>query len=229
MQNRMASTAARLRPRPTAHVIAACLLPALLVSAVSLSAQDSSRPALGFALGLNGMPRVWVSECGYYTAPFDDLARDFTAELRGSQPVARHFSLEGRATLHGFMSFRECAAIIPTHPDGIANSRAYPSQGTGTLATDLRLRWDDDDQLAVSAGGGWLWAMHAPYVAVGPGLRLGQRVRFLLDGEYLLGRFPYHAVVTDWRSNTPTLVVSTETHEWRSLVGVRAGVEVRIK
>ncbi len=85
----------------------------------------------------------------------------------------------------------------------------------------------------MAAGAGWLWAAHAPYVAVSPGIRAGGRVRFLADVDLALARFPYDFISGEYVNGIDggilTVLSRSSEHEWRTLVSVRAGVEVRVR
>ncbi len=197
----------------------------------NVAAQQPPRFITALAVGWNGMPRVWNSACGGVVAPYDDHVKDPSFELRAARHVATRLSIEARAGVHTPVDLRSCVQIVPPHPDGLAVDRVYPNHdGNASVATDLRLRYEPRAGLVVSGGGGYLWAMHAPYLAIGPGIRVGGRVRLLADGDWLVGRFPYELLTTEWANNALIhLGERVGTHEWRSVVGVRLGVELRVR
>ena len=198
------------------------------VLARPLAAQRPGGPAFGFVVGLGRVPSAQESYCGQ---PVAWHARGVLAEARAALPLGHHLSLEGRISAQNKVDLRTCGGIYPTVPDGTYASRAYRLRGDGFAGTDLRLRYDVPRlPVVLMAGAGQLWGLRAPYVALGPGLRLGGRVRLILDGDALLARVPCDDLLTQWRGGVPVAVLSrVRSGEWRAVGGLRLGVELRLR
>ncbi len=211
---------------PNARAVAlAALAWASVLAPGPLPAQQPRRPSLGFVVGLGRVPSARDSYCGH---PVPWHARGVLAEGRVAVPLGRRFSLEGRLSAQSKVDLRTCAGTYPVVPDGTYSTREYDLDGDGFAGADLRLRYDVPRvPLVLTAGAGQLWGLNAPYVAFGPGLRLGGRLRLIVDGDALVARVPYRAVRTLWRGGVPVDVLSRVSGgEWRALGGGRLGVEL---
>ncbi len=215
-----------LRSSRSAALLALSL--ALALPSGRACAQAADHTAVGFAVGLGWLPSALDSYCGH---PVDQTVRGVMAEARLALPVRHRLSLEGRVSAQSKVALYSCAGIVQPPPDGTYWRREYYLHGDGFAAADLRLRYDVPRVPLVLTGGfGQLWGLKAPYLVLGPGLRLGRRLRLILDGDLIWAHVPFDEVVTYWHGGVPeTVVVRVPRNEWRTLGGGRLGIELGLR
>ncbi len=208
----------------------ACALVALAGSLAGspLAAQQPGQPALGFVVGLGRVPSAVDRYCGH---PVPWHARGVLAEARAALPLGRRFSVEGRLSAQTKVALYSCGGIVQPVADGTYWTREYYLHGDGFAGADLRLRYDVPRvPLVLSGGAGQLWGLKAPDLVFGPGLRLGRRLRLIVDGDLIYAHVPFNEVVTVWRGGVPEeVVVRVPRNEWRTLGGGRLGIELGLR
>lgn len=209
------------------RVLLACVLLGAGTGAAGtgVSGQRTARVTLGGALGPAVVPGVLSSGCAGPGAQIGGAG----ADLRGSVTVRRSLRLETRVGGVVGMDFQECKLVVTPLEEGLGVTRGSLGGHQGSISTDARVRFDAGPGV-LTAGLGQLWAAHAPYVVLGPGLRLGERpFKLILDGDVLLMRLPYDSVTTEWHAYTPVREVSrVRHHELRKLLAARLGLELRL-
>ncbi len=217
-----------IRPTRVLALLACAFVLAPAMHPDRLAAQRPGHPAVGFVVGLGWVPSARDSYCGH---PVDRTARGVLAEARLALPLGGRVSVEGRLSAQSKVALYSCAGIVQPVSDGMYGSREYRLGGDGFAGGDVRLRYDVPRlPLVLTAGFGELWGLEAPYFVLGPGLRLGGRVRLILDGDLLFALVPYDNVLTQWRGGVPVDVLSrVPMNEWRTLGGGRLGIELSLR
>ncbi len=203
-------------------VVGVALAP--LAGGVPVAAQQ-----VGVGVGFAGLPRIFEPGCGANRGR-DGYVSGGMADLVGSLPLGGRFGAEARLGVYAPLNFEPCLTVTAPASAGAVGQPVYPSDGGATLASDLRLWYAATPRLIIAAGPGWLWTPQAPYLAISPTLRVPTgRAHFVASVDWLLGWFPHDLVVNEFLQNDVTIPLSSTTvHEWRSIVALRAGIELNV-
>lgn len=209
-------------------IAALLLLPLLLAASHHGAAAQSARgavPFLGLAIGGSSLPEA-----------FSGCTRDARAagELRAGISFGRlAVEARGAALLGGYDL---CLIMLDqeVRQPGVHESVEYPfERGDAHASVEMRVRHDVPGglPLVVAVGGGWLAPQDLPYLLASAGYRTRGRVRLALDVDHSWYRVPYDLVVREYGAQGeagPALSTERE-HDWRSGLGIRAGVEIRFR
>jgi hypothetical protein len=208
-------------------ILALLLLSLLLAASPHGAAAQSARgavPFLGLAIGGSSLPEAF-SGC--------------TSDARAAGEVRTGLSFgrlaveaRGAALLAGYDM---CLILLDeeTYLPGIHEAVEYPfERGDAHAAVEMRVRHDVPGglPLVVAVGGGWLTPQDLPYLVASAGYRTRGRVRLALDVDHSWFRVPYDLVVREYDAHGgagPALSTERE-HDWRSGLGIRAGLEVQL-
>ncbi len=214
------------RRAPRTRALTCALAPPLALALASLATAaraEAQAVSVGAAVGLGRVPVKYFPNCGVGNGQEGALVADLRAGMR----LTAHVGVEARLGSYVTGMFAGCAIAFSPPPEGISTRPDYPFSQEGTSSLDLRLRYEPLPVLTVTAGAGWLRAVHTPYVVLGPGIRAGGRVRLIIDDEVLFARFPYDMVTREAHAGQIVREISRSSgHEWRHLTSARAGLDV---
>lgn len=201
------------------------LLLALHPNPSAAQTRGSPVPFLGAAIGGTSLPDAFAG------CTSDARA---AGEIRAGLSFGRlAVEARGSALLAGYSQclilLQEEVRLPGTHP-----AVEYPfERGDTHTALELRVRHDVPAglPLVVAVGAGWLAPQDVPYLVASAGYRSGGRVRFAFDVDHNFFRLPYDVVVRHYGQygDAGPPLSSTRKHDWRSGLGIRAGVEIPLR
>lgn len=182
-------------------------------------------PYLGAALGGTMIPEA-LAAC----------SRDARAagEVRAGLSFGQlAVEARGSALLAGF---DQCLILLheEVRMPGIHPAVEYPfERGDAHAALELRVRHGLPAglPLVVAVGAGWLAPQDVPYVVASAGYRTRGRVRLALDVDQSFFRVPFDVVAREYgeHGGAGPALSSNREHDWRSGLGIRAGVEIPLR
>lgn len=204
---------------------AALVLPLLL----ALPAEAQKRgpvPFVGLAVGGSSLPEAF-SEC-------TTDARSAGEIRAGVSFGALAVEARGGALLAGFAA--ECVIILPeeTSLPGVHPVVEYPyKRSDAHLSAEMRVRYSLPVglPLVVAAGAGRIAPQDIPYLVASAGVRTRGRVRVALDVDRSWFRVPFDVVVRefDQHGDAGPALSTTRRHDWRPGLGVRLGLEIKLR
>lgn len=182
-------------------------------------------PFLGAAVGGTTLPEA-----------FAGCSSDARAagEVRAGLSFGRiAVEARGSALLGGF---DQCLILLDeeVRVPGVHPAVEYPfERGDAHTALELRVRHGLPTglPLVVAVGAGWLAPQDVPYLVASAGYRTHGRVRVALDVDQSFFRVPFDVVVREYgdRGEVGPALSTDREHDWRSGLGIRAGVEIPLR
>jgi hypothetical protein len=225
--------------KPTLHHIP------LAVPLAALLLLPAPRATAGQA---SGGPAGWVADRDWYVAASWTGARLPLPEpcVRSELQTANVFGVNGHASAVRFDGLvisvsvsaltenvdMACAPIV--RPNGLHRVVTYRGEPDGgwspAVQAILGYELPDTPQVRFTAGAGWLGVSRAPYGTAGAGLRVGGRVRFLLEAALHLLATPYEVFDEEWTEGEMTNRLRAGAgRAWEFGPELRLGVETRIR